>query len=377
MKKQILGIALALVMVFSFTLVTASPATAADLEVGPGKIYTTIASAVAAATGGDTILVYTDTYYEHVVINKALTIKAATGESPIIDGSGSGTCFGIYNGAGLSDVTIEGIEIQNAVYGIWIYGSPSTYSNITITDNNIHNHSQNGILVTDCTVNGLTISGNSVDSSGIGISFANNSTIDGLNCENNVVTNNNAGLSLIVGTFSNITVSSCYFEGNAWEHIDLGCWSNFPSLSNVYITGCQFLSGPWCAVYVQSSFGEDDIVLRGNQFLSAYGVFNTMPDSVDAVCNWWNSIDGPGGPCSSGSGTLVTCNVYYEPWWLTSEGPCYGYEGIDDCFQDVKNHGQFVSCIAKFTKDLMKDGTLTEEQREAIIEWAAESDIGK
>lgn len=323
MKKKIFYMMLTVIIVLSFSLVTAAPASAATLEVGSGKPYTTIAAAISAATDGDTITVYDGTYGK-VVVNKELTIQAAVGNNPVVDGGGSGACFGIYNATGLSDVTIEGFDIRNATYGIWLYGAPSTYNNITLSNNDIHNHSQNGILVTDAIVNGLTISNNNIDSSGIGISFANNSTVNGLIIEGNTITNNNAGLSLIWGTFSNVAVTNCCFEGNAWEHIDLGLWGHNPTLSNVSITECQFLSGPWCGVYIESSFGPTDIEMNLNNFsVNNYcGLFNTTAIAVNAEKNWWGHASGPSGPDGRvnnagkiiGKGDAVYGPADCDPW---------------------------------------------------------------
>ena len=278
------------------------------------KGYYSIQSAIDAASPGDTINVATGTYNENVIVNKELNIIAAS--SPVVDGGGSGACFGIYESVGLSNVTIEGFEIRNATYGIWIYGagaSSTTYNNITLTNNNIHNHAQNGILVTDCTVNGLTVSGNSVDNSGMAISFANNSTVDGLTVAGNTITNNNAGLSLIWGKFSNVTVTDCDFTSNAWEHIDLGCWGNNPTITNVNISGCTFSTGPWAAIYLQSN--NLNIVINYNYFcVGAWGICDVSPSgTIDALNNFWGAADGPGG-AGSGSGDLITSNVDYEPW---------------------------------------------------------------
>jgi hypothetical protein len=131
-----------------------------------GLYYQTIQSAINAASGGDTIIVSDGTYYENIIVNKELTIRAAS--SPIVDGGGSGACFGIYSS--LDNVTIDGFEIRNATYGIWIYGagaSSTTYNNVALTNNNIHDHTQKAILTTDAAVNSLTISGSTIDNSGI------------------------------------------------------------------------------------------------------------------------------------------------------------------------------------------------------------------
>jgi hypothetical protein len=227
----------------------------------------------------------------------------------------------------LDNVTIDGFEIRNATYGIWIYGagaSSTTYNNVALTNNNIHDHTQNGILTTDAAVNSLTISGSTIDNSGIGISFANNSVVDGLNVESNIVTNNNVGLALWWGTFSNVTVANCYFDGNGWEHINLGVtWTGPASITNVVITGCEFLSGPWCGVYAAANT-LTSININFNEFLTTqWGVFNTTTTVVDATLNWWGDESGPYDPLDTdglyqynpgGLGDAVSEYVLYDPW---------------------------------------------------------------
>ena len=343
MKRKGSSILFALVLVLSFSVATAVPvagATTWTVDDDGGKDFLSIAAAVASASvlNGDTIEVYDGTYGK-VVVSKELTIQAAVGDSPVVDGGGSGTCFGIYKAAGLDGVTIEGFEIRNATYGIWIYGagaSLTTYDNITLCHNYIHDHSQNGILTTDATVNGLTISGNTINDSGIGVSFS-RAIVDGLTLDGNEVTNGNAGLAFFSGSYSNIEVSSCRFEGNAWEHIDLGAWGNWPSLSSVYITGCQFLSGPcWCGVYVQSTFSSGmDIVMNFNEFLTGqWGVYvdPAITTPVDARYNWWGDVSGPWNPWDTdglnqhnpdGLGDIVSEYVLYDPW-IGQEGMATG-----------------------------------------------------
>jgi parallel beta-helix repeat protein len=301
-----------------------------------GEIFCSIQSAIDDddTLDGHTIEVGSGTYYENVKVRKELTIRAAS--SPIVDGGGSGSCVEIYHASGLSGVTIDGFELKNATRGIWIYGAPSTYNDITLSNNNIHDHVDNGILVTDATVNGFTICGNTVNNSGIGISF-DRAIVDGLAVDGNEITNGNVGLAFFSGSYSSVEVSNCYFEGNAWEHIDLGAWGKWPSLSSVYMTGCQFLSGScWCGVYIQSTFASStDIVMNFNEFLTGqWGVYvdTAIITPVDARYNWWGDVSGPWNPWDidglnqynpDGLGDTVSEYVLYDPW-IGQEGMATG-----------------------------------------------------
>ena len=53
--------------------------------------YTSIQDAINASTAGDTILVQSGTYYEHVVANKQLTLRGVDSGAglPVVDGNAS------------------------------------------------------------------------------------------------------------------------------------------------------------------------------------------------------------------------------------------------------------------------------------------------
>lgn len=111
-------------------ILSALTASAATLQVGPGKPYATIQSAVAAATAGDIVDVFTSTYAEAVTIDKALALKAAAGQSPVLVGSIE---------IAADSVAVGGLEVKN-----WNGSAPlnainaSGYSQIAITNCWIH-----------------------------------------------------------------------------------------------------------------------------------------------------------------------------------------------------------------------------------------------
>jgi len=72
--------------------------------------YGTIQAAVDNATAGDTIQVAPGIYYEHVVVNKSLTIVGENPQTTIVDGTANGTVFYLEG----SNIYISGFTIRNA-----------------------------------------------------------------------------------------------------------------------------------------------------------------------------------------------------------------------------------------------------------------------
>ena len=166
-----------------------------------GQDYTSIQDAIDAASSGDTISVYSGTYYENIAINKTINLMGEAREITIIDGRGirdtiqisadgvSVSGFTIQNGgndefyqdnnAGIkvlsSNTTISDNVIRNnEFYGI-AFGS---FSNNSAFDNIIENNSWDGIYISDSDRNKIydnTISNN--NRSGIQLSYSSNLTI--------------------------------------------------------------------------------------------------------------------------------------------------------------------------------------------------------
>ena len=76
--------------------------------------YTTIQAAVNNASDGDTVYVHSETYYEHVTVNKRIILVGAN--QTVIDGSGSGSC--IYVTTDKSEII--GFTVQNGRWGIYL-----------------------------------------------------------------------------------------------------------------------------------------------------------------------------------------------------------------------------------------------------------------
>ncbi len=114
---------------------------AATLEVGSGKPFTIIQSAITAATTGDTILVYDGTYHETIIVSKKLIVKSVNGSGrTIIDAaqsSSSGFTSAVAFGSGLGrDTVLDGFTIVHGLNfeggNISCYNASPTISNCFI-----------------------------------------------------------------------------------------------------------------------------------------------------------------------------------------------------------------------------------------------------
>jgi len=127
--------------------------------------YQNITSGLAHASNGDTVQVLSGTYNENVVLNKSITLQ---GESkPVIDGMGGiGINITVYDDFAYG-VTIDGFDITNSSYGIYLVMKDIEYLNNTsviigdiILANNTISSSLDGIYVYVLDV-GYTMYGNS------------------------------------------------------------------------------------------------------------------------------------------------------------------------------------------------------------------------
>ncbi len=111
---------------------------AATLCVNPhhSGCYSTIQAAVNHASAGDVIKVAPGTYKEYVTIGIAISILGADTESTIVDAAGLAHGFFVdgFDHAGLKNVTIEGLTVENADFeGILVVSA----SDVTIRHNEI------------------------------------------------------------------------------------------------------------------------------------------------------------------------------------------------------------------------------------------------
>ncbi len=137
--------------------------TAATIEVGAGKTFTTIKSAVAAAKDGDIILISKGVYAEgEIVIQKSMTLKGTAGA--VIDGMGKHQILRVQN----NDVIVDGLEFKNSGYSStndWGAVKVISCNNVIIRNNKLGNNTF-GIYfqnVTNGQILNNVVIGNTVD----------------------------------------------------------------------------------------------------------------------------------------------------------------------------------------------------------------------
>ena len=216
-----------------------------SVEASPDIIYVptnylTIQEAINAANPGDSIFVYSGTYYENVVVNKTVLLVGEDGHSTIIDGGGTDNVIDVT----ADNVNINGFTIQNSGStdsdsGIYVISSSNNISHNTITNN------RNGIYLYYSS--GNVVSGNSVYSNnwyGIYLYHSSGDVVSG----NNLYSNYNDGIYLYYSSGNVISGNSVHsnnnginlyyssdnvISGNSVSNNDCGVWICQLSSNNV------------------------------------------------------------------------------------------------------------------------------------------------
>jgi parallel beta-helix repeat protein len=111
----------------------------------PPEDFTSIQDAINASSDGDTVFVYSGTYYENVIINKSINLTGENRENTIIDSGGSGIVVNV----SADWVNITGVTISNGGDGILLW----LYSNSNITDNIFTLNSGEGLRIKESSNN--------------------------------------------------------------------------------------------------------------------------------------------------------------------------------------------------------------------------------
>lgn len=225
-----------------------------------GGSYTTIQSAIDAASSGATITICAGSYRERLTVSgKSLTLTGESATTTTIDLNSSGSALKLTSGA---SVTVSALKITKAKTGaINCKDSTLTVSGVNFESNK--GSYGGGVYGYNCTINisGSTFTSNSVSSRGGGV-YADSSTgsISGNTFTTNKASSKGGGVALKNGT---VTVSENSFSGNSGTHGG-GVYIEADSdiLDNSFTSNtCTYHGG---GVYSESGDGD----YSGNTFTS-------------------------------------------------------------------------------------------------------------
>jgi len=214
----------------------------------PGWGYThfdSIQNAISAASTGDTIYVYNDTYDENIVINKQIRLFGEDRMDTVIDGSGGGDnavkVTAVADNAHIDTFTIRdgsggGTTTGN---GIFVFGEMGdSVTGFTLTNCDVRNNKYNGIYLyrtdTSNIINcNFYYNGNSTGENGIHL--WNGDYIGIINCTSH---HNGGTLSDgLVLEFSNWNlIENCWFHNNSDDGINFMIFCNNNTIRNCHIS---------------------------------------------------------------------------------------------------------------------------------------------
>jgi len=199
--------------------------------------YERIQWAIGNASVGDTIFVRAGTYYEHVVVNKKVTLIGEDRNNTVIDGNGTSNVVLIT----VSNVNMSGFRIRQSGTGEWNSGIHVSSSDNNIADNIVENN-QYGI---HCDGSFNSIWDNHIvhnEISGISLTSSNNSIV------NNTIMYNGGDGVFSTGFSHGNTIAKNFISNNGDGGVYLAHNSNYDTITENTITnnngGISLNSGP-------------------------------------------------------------------------------------------------------------------------------------
>jgi len=210
--------------------------------------YSTIHEAINNAVEGDTIFVRAGIYYEHVTIDKSISLIGENKYTTIVDGEGTGSVIRVIS----DNVTIIGFTVQNSGRAI----------NNTVPDAGISTSH-----VSDCNVSGNLLTDNHV---GIFVRPSRKNRFT-----NNVITHNHIGIDINNQSTHNIISGNSLKENNVSIHI-------YYADSNVFFQN-NLTDSPFGVASGHSSnntFCRNEISNVLNGIKISYADFNNISQNV-------------------------------------------------------------------------------------------------
>jgi len=306
-SKSFLLAAVALIVLATLVV----PASAAELTVGTGGQYTTIQQAVNAAKSGDTISIAPGTYTENVVVDKPLTITAASAQPTVRAADASKDVFLLTS----SGVRINGLTITGGASGVKLQNSSKcVVTNIVAQDNvrgvylsysteneiSNNNLANNGYGAYGDYASGNTISSNVATGEkgssaalgdGIFLNYGDSNTI----ARNNLSANHVFGISIYTSTRNIISNNTMSYNDNVGVRLGPGSNNNTLTfntiVSNGQISQQASPNFPTSGILIVSATGNQ-IYLNSflNQPIAILGASAAILNSPEKMAYTFNGV---------------------------------------------------------------------------------------
>lgn len=254
------------------------------ITVGNGQKYSTIASAVAASSSGDTINVNAGTYTNDVlVISHSLTLQAVGGTVNLVGTTQPANQKAlIEEGAPGVNVSISGFDISGATVkdangaGIRYEGG-----NLTLNNVNIHNN-QNGILSAADPTGSITIANSTFANNGIGDGKTHNiyvGAIGSLTVKDSTITSAQVGHDIKSRAASTTITGNTITDGStgtASYEIDLTNGGVGDIENNTIEKGAN-AQNPIAITFGEEGnvYANSSLTVKGNTIINDYTTHNT------------------------------------------------------------------------------------------------------
>jgi len=228
--------------------------------------YTSIQDAIDAASPGDTVYVWSGTYYEPLIVNKTINLIGEDKNTTILDCNSCG-----YSAIRIQafNVAISSFTIQNSTTGIYIEGSDIMPNNITITDT-IITKNKGGIFLGNLSNNNVICRNVIIGNIGDGIRLF--GSYNNFIYENNIEKHENFAIVLWDSSYSNIISQNTILNNK--RGIGLNRWSDNNNISDNTITGNRKLG-------ISLSYSFRNFILGNSISNSSIGIY--LGDSSENV----------------------------------------------------------------------------------------------
>jgi len=257
--------------------------------------YTSIQKAIDNASAGDTILVSSGTYYEHIIIDKSINLIGEGEKNTKIDGNN--TEYEHVININVDNVNISGFSIVNAGYSSG--GIRFNEVSSIIIDNCSFADNEYGVYIFRS--NNVKIVYNNFFDNNLGLTLG--SSNSNLILKNSIFDN----IYGIDASDSDLNI----FSGNSiWN-----CTTGVAIRGDLNIVEKNYIWNNYEGINIAFSTIND--VHYNNIFNNqGSGIYAESDTSVNATNNWWGDVSGPYNVIknSNGKGNKVSNSVEFKPW---------------------------------------------------------------